>query len=238
MGSRADRPCVPRDPAVCWDFRQLGRDPGARPADRGTTRFRPPTRSAPACMQVVRVTSVLDPAHPDDRDRDPRADLRDLRERDRADGRPGHAAGAAAEPRLARAARVEGHAAQRVDRARRRRRRAPRRRRRRRPATCSSASASRSAACACAGGRRRAARAVSRRVGAHDHARLDVRAGDVELERRRPRRARRTPRRASPTSSRVKPMTLTISGTGSCGELAAGRARGSPRAPCSAARSS
>ena len=78
----------PRDPAVCQDFRELRGDPGAgqRIAEATPCRRRP--RSAPACEQVAGVTSVLDAAHPDDRDLDPRADLRDLRERDRA-GPPG-----------------------------------------------------------------------------------------------------------------------------------------------------
>ena len=69
----------------------------------------------------------------------PRCGPRDLGERDRADRRPGHAAGAAAEPRLARAARVDRHPAQRVDQRHGVGAVLPRRPRRRRPATRSSA---------------------------------------------------------------------------------------------------
>src|SRR5689334_12762830 len=118
-------PRATRDPAVCWDFRQLRGHPGARQriAERlGSHRHHICAR----VYEVIRVASVLDTAHADDRDRDARADLRDLREGDRAEGRAGHPATASArglvtaslaptEPRLGRAARMEGHAADRVD---------------------------------------------------------------------------------------------------------------------------
>ena len=69
------------------------------------------------------------------------------------------------------------------------------------------------------------------RVGAHHQPGLDVRAGDVELERRHLVARRRTPRTSSATSSRLKPITLTISGTGSAARARAGRRPGSRRRP-------
>ena len=87
-------------------------------------------------------------------------------------------------------------------------------------------------------GPRRAARAISPRVGADDQPGLDVRARDVELERRRPRRARRTPRPACATSLAREAHDVDDQRHRQLGELAAGPRRGSRRGPCSAARSS
>ena len=66
-------------------------------------------------QQVVGVTAALYPTHAHDGQPDPRADLRDLREGDRPDRRTGHAAGPAAEPRLASPVRMRREASQRVD---------------------------------------------------------------------------------------------------------------------------
>ena len=61
------------------------------------------------------MTAALYPTHAHDGDPDARAHLGDLRERDRADRWTRHAAGLAAEPRLARTVRMRRHPAQRVD---------------------------------------------------------------------------------------------------------------------------
>ena len=75
------------------------------------------------------------------------------------------------------------------------------------------------------------------RLLADDQSRVDVGAGDVELERRRPRRGRRPPRRAGRTPRRSSPSPRR-SAAPAARRAGAGRARGSPPGPCSAARSS
>ena len=85
---RANRSSAARRSPLLRDLAPAPRRRGRRPADRGSDSVPTATRSAPASQQVGGVTAALDPAHPDDRDRDrARATSRDLRERDRADRR-------------------------------------------------------------------------------------------------------------------------------------------------------
>ena len=172
-------PMIPLFAAICRSSAAI------RAPASGSRNDSVPTRDQVCARveQVARVTPGLHAAHADDRDADALADLAHLRQRDRADRRAGHAAGAAAEPRLARPPRVHRHPAQRVDRARRRRRRA---------ASAAAATAAGDAqfgvsltisGLAVRGRTASSSAARLARVGAHQQPGLDVRAGDVELER-------------------------------------------------------
>ena len=183
-------------------------------AGRGTSPCRPRPDLRP--RRAGRgVTAALDPAHPDDRDREraraPRAPARARprgppgrtrrRSRRRATARPGRR-GCSAMPRSVLISETAS-------------------------APCASAAAATSAGDGAVGrqlddqrlGRARADRVEQRRdlarVGADHQAGLDVRAGDVELERRDLVALAERARPACATSSCGEPMTLTISGTGS-----------------------
>ena len=239
MGSRAEPPRPARSRCLlgCSASSAATRAPGQRVAERlGADRRR---RSAPASQQVVRVTAGLDPAHARRSGsrpaRGPRATCASATARTAGPDTPPVPPPSHGSPGRRGCKR---HAAQRVDQrdgvgAVRlggggdvgRRRAVRRQLDDQRLGACSGRTASSSA--------RRLAR-----VGAHDQPGLDVRAGDVELERGDlvALGERRDERRD--LARGVKPMTLTISGTGSsasCGQVLREVA---VAGPCSAARSS
>ena len=231
---------VARESARGWWFSaQLAGDPRARGGVAEALGADGDERRA-GVEQVARVSRVLTPPMPTTGNRDAGGDGRDLGEGDRADRGARQAAGAPAEP------------------GRERRGRSARRERLARSVLISdTASAPPSCARARAGGdvggvrrqlddQRLARRADARRedgsragrVGADVEAGRDVRARDVELD-RRDLGARLAACDELATSAAVEPMTFVISGTGSArserrqllGEVAR-------RGPCSAGRSS
>ena len=184
MGSRSTA-CADAPRSRCLQgIPPVRRRPAHRPSDRGTTRFRPPRRRRPPAMQVVRLTSALNPAHPDDRDARPaRGPRRPGRARSR--GPPGRTRRRSRRRATARRAGADGSAMPRSvlmsETA---------------SAPCASAAAATSAGdvqfgvsftiSGLRGERahaRRAARAVSPGSAPMTMPVFDVRAGDVELER-------------------------------------------------------
>ena len=219
-GVRAPARAIPRLQGIS---RQFGGDPARRPAGRGSDSVPTATRSAPARSRSRPGGRT---GHRPCRRSGPRR-ARDLARpgRARPRGPPGPDTPPVPPPSHGRPAAADASpSAQRVDQrdgVGAVRPRPPRRRGRRRSQLGVSLTISGLAVQRpdCVEQRRRLAR-----VGAHDQPGLDVRAGDVELERGDLLALGERAPRASPTSSRVKPMTLTISGTGSsasCGRSCA-----------------